>query len=148
MACNQLGLLCPVHNGSIVLTTHSMEEADTLCTRIGIMAQGKMRSLGSSTELKKRHGQGYRLSFTLKKEGSEVDEALLHNELCPTAQLIYSFSKSRVYLLPIEGEHRIVQCSALLVCLTPGCLTFPLSSPLSFTKHCLLWCAVGHVMRW
>eukprot|EP01043_Picozoa_sp_COSAG02_P044038 COSAG02_NODE_3889_length_6077_cov_5.012953_4_plen_126_part_00 len=99
-----------------------MEEADTLCTRIGIMAQGKMRSLGSSTELKQRHGQGYRLSFTLKKEGSEVDEALLHNELCPTAQLIYSFSKSRVYLLPIEGEHRTVQCSVLLV---RRCLTFP-----------------------
>ena len=80
-----------------------MEEADTLCTRIGIMAQGKMRSLGSSTELKKRHGQGYRLSFTLKKVGSDVDEALLRNELCPTATLIYSFNKSRVYLLPTEG---------------------------------------------
>ena len=88
---------------SIVLTTHSMEEADTLCTRIGIMAQGKMRSLGSSTELKTRHGQGYRLSFTLKQEGGGVDEALLRNELCPTATLIYSFNKSRVYLLPTEG---------------------------------------------
>ena len=98
-----------------------MEEADTLCTRIGIMAQGKMRSLGSSTELKKRHGQGYRLSFTLKKEGNEADEALLRNELCPTAQLIYSSSKSRVYLLPIEGEHRILQRSGLLMC---GGLTF------------------------
>jgi len=90
---------------SIVLTTHSMEEADTLCTRIGIMAQGKMCSLGSSTELKTRHGQGYRLSFTLKREGSEVDEALLRNELCPTATLIYSFAKSRVYLLPTEDTN-------------------------------------------
>lgn len=93
---------------SIVLTTHSMEEADTLCTRIGIMAQGKMRSLGSSTELKTRHGQGYRLSFTLKREDSEVDEALLRNELCPTATLIYSFAKSRVYLLPTEGDYCII----------------------------------------
>lgn len=94
--------LCWIY--SIVLTTHSMEEADTLCTRIGIMAQGKMCSLGTSTELKRRHGQGYRLSFTLKREGSEVDEALLRSELCPTATLIYSFSKSRVYLLPTEGN--------------------------------------------
>ena len=85
-----------------------MEEADTLCTRIGIMAQGKMRSLGSSTELKTRHGQGYRLSFTLKREDSEVDEALLRNELCPTATLIYSFAKSRVYLLPTEGDYCII----------------------------------------
>lgn len=84
----------------IVLTTHSMEEADTLCTRIGIMTQGKLRSLGTSTELKRRHGQGFRLSFTLKSEGAEVDEEIMKAELCPTAELIYSFSKSRVYLLP------------------------------------------------
>jgi ABC-type multidrug transport system ATPase subunit len=108
-----LGLLLPhvpcavllsCGGSSIVLTTHSMEEADTLCTRIGIMTQGKLRSLGSSTELKRRHGQGFRLSFTLKREGAEVDEELLRNDLCPTATLIYSFSKSRVYLLPTEGE--------------------------------------------
>lgn len=84
-----------------------MEEADTLCTRIGIMAQGKMRSLGSSTELKTRHGQGYRLSLTLKRQDSELDEALLRNELCPTATLIYSFAKSRVYLLPTEGNYNL-----------------------------------------
>jgi ABC-type multidrug transport system ATPase subunit len=90
-----------------------MEEADTLCTRIGIMAQGKMCSLGSSTELKTRHGQGYRLSFTLKREGSEVDEALLRNELCPTATLIYSFAKSRVYLLPTEGDHKPIASTVL-----------------------------------
>lgn len=66
------------------------------------MTQGKLRSLGTSTELKTRHGQGFRLSFTLKREGSEVDEEVLKQELCPSATLIYSFAKSRVYLLPTE----------------------------------------------
>ena len=33
---------------SIVLTTHSMEEADALCGRIGIMAYGRLRCLGPS----------------------------------------------------------------------------------------------------
>ena len=32
---------------AIVLTTHSMEEADALCGRIGIMAYGKLRCLGA-----------------------------------------------------------------------------------------------------
>ena len=31
---------------SIILTTHSMEEADVLCDRIGTMAKGKERRKG------------------------------------------------------------------------------------------------------
>ena len=31
----------------LVLTTHSMDEADALCTRIGIMAKGELRCLGA-----------------------------------------------------------------------------------------------------
>ena len=38
---------------SIVLTTHSMEEADALCGRIGIMAYGSLRCLGPSLHLKR-----------------------------------------------------------------------------------------------
>jgi ABC-2 type transport system ATP-binding protein len=37
---------------TILLTTHLMEEADALCTRIGIMHKGKLVTLGSPAELK------------------------------------------------------------------------------------------------
>lgn len=37
---------------AIVLTTHSMEEAELLCGRIGIMAKGAMRCLGNHQHLK------------------------------------------------------------------------------------------------
>lgn len=37
---------------TIFLTTHSMEEADELCTRIGIMHRGKIAAIGTPTELK------------------------------------------------------------------------------------------------
>ena len=36
---------------TIVLTTHYMEEAETLCDRIGIMCQGKMLHTGTAREL-------------------------------------------------------------------------------------------------
>ena len=36
-----------VHNCSIVLTTHSMEEAEALCHRLVIMVNGEFRCLGS-----------------------------------------------------------------------------------------------------
>ena len=46
---------------SVVLTTHSMEECEALCPRIGIMAQGKLRCLGSAQRLKSRFGKGFQI---------------------------------------------------------------------------------------
>jgi len=39
---------------SVILTTHSMEEADALCERIGIMADGELQCVGSQLHLKNR----------------------------------------------------------------------------------------------
>lgn len=48
---------------AIVLTTHSMEEADVLGDRIAIMARGRLRCIGSSTHLKHRFGSGYQVQL-------------------------------------------------------------------------------------
>ena len=37
----------------IILTTHSMEEADVLGDKIGVMSHGKIQAFGTSTRLKK-----------------------------------------------------------------------------------------------
>jgi ABC-type multidrug transport system ATPase subunit len=50
---------------SVVLTTHSMEECEALCTRIGIMVDGSFRCLGSSQQLKDRYGLGYQIEVRL-----------------------------------------------------------------------------------
>ena len=50
---------------AIVLTTHSMEEADALCNSIGIMIRGQMRALGTSQELKSNHGEGFMVSVRI-----------------------------------------------------------------------------------
>ena len=44
---------------AIILTTHSMEEADILSDRIGIMTKGRLRCIGNSIRLKSRFGTGY-----------------------------------------------------------------------------------------
>lgn len=44
-----------------ILTTHSMEEADALCSRVGIMVKGELRCLGSTQHLKNKFGAGYQL---------------------------------------------------------------------------------------
>uniref|UniRef100_A0AAV1TLF6 ABC transporter domain-containing protein n=1 Tax=Peronospora matthiolae TaxID=2874970 RepID=A0AAV1TLF6_9STRA len=45
-------------NSTIVLTTHSMEESEALCSRVGIMVGGRLRCLGSVQHLKSRFGDG------------------------------------------------------------------------------------------
>ncbi|GFR51512.1 hypothetical protein Agub_g13927, partial [Astrephomene gubernaculifera] len=50
---------------AIVLTTHSMEEADILGDRIAIMARGKLRCIGTSLRLKQRFGSGYTLAVSV-----------------------------------------------------------------------------------
>ncbi|KAJ3085592.1 hypothetical protein HK102_014025, partial [Quaeritorhiza haematococci] len=53
---------------TIVLTTHSMDEAEVLAQRIGIMSRGRLRCLGSPMHLKQKYGSGYRLSFSVENE--------------------------------------------------------------------------------
>jgi len=49
---------------TIILTTHSMEEAEVLCQRIGIMAKGTLRCLGPQVRLKNKYGSGFKISFS------------------------------------------------------------------------------------
>ncbi|KAG0033431.1 hypothetical protein BGZ81_008517 [Podila clonocystis] len=51
---------------TVVLTTHSMEEADVLSDRIAIMTSGQLRCIGTSLHLKELYGSGFRLSVTSK----------------------------------------------------------------------------------
>lgn len=46
---------------ALVITTHSMEEADVLCSRIGIISHGKLRCIGNQTHLKNKFTGGYQL---------------------------------------------------------------------------------------
>ncbi|PAV79241.1 hypothetical protein WR25_13280 [Diploscapter pachys] len=51
---------------TIVITSHSMEECEALCTRIAIMDQGKIRCIGSKQHLKNKFGEGYSLTVKLR----------------------------------------------------------------------------------
>lgn len=61
----------------IMLTTHYMDEADALAHRIGIMAGGKLRVLGSPQHLKSHHGGGYRVEVSGPAAAAERVAALI-----------------------------------------------------------------------
>ncbi|RKP23674.1 P-loop containing nucleoside triphosphate hydrolase protein, partial [Syncephalis pseudoplumigaleata] len=46
---------------SVVLTTHSMEEADALCDRIAVMVNGRVQAIGTPQRLKNVYGAGYKI---------------------------------------------------------------------------------------
>ncbi|XP_047128528.1 ATP-binding cassette sub-family A member 2 isoform X1 [Hydra vulgaris] len=49
-----------INNGkSVVLTSHSMEECETLCSRIAIMVNGEFKCLGTPQHLKNKYGLEY-----------------------------------------------------------------------------------------
>ncbi|XP_043768571.1 phospholipid-transporting ATPase ABCA7 isoform X9 [Cervus elaphus] len=57
-------LLDVVREGrSVVLTSHSMEECEALCSRLAIMVNGRFRCLGSTQHLKGRFGAGHTLTL-------------------------------------------------------------------------------------
>jgi len=70
--------LTPEKRPSVVLTTHSMEECEALCPRIGIMANGRLRCLGSAQRLKSKFGQGYQVEMKIKNV-EEVDSDYIWN---------------------------------------------------------------------
>jgi ATP-binding cassette subfamily A (ABC1) protein 3 len=57
-------MLKRLDDSSLVLTTHRMDEAESLCDNIVIMINGRFVCYGSPGHLKEQYGQGY--SITMK----------------------------------------------------------------------------------
>jgi ATP-binding cassette subfamily A (ABC1) protein 3 len=66
-------ILRTMSHRSVILTTHSMDEAEALCQRIGIMVQGQLRVLGSKQHLKSRFGSGFELVVKMNVVEGQLD---------------------------------------------------------------------------
>ena len=53
---------------SIILTSHSMEECEILCSRLAIMVEGRFKCLGTPTHIKQKFGRGYTVSLLFQNE--------------------------------------------------------------------------------
>ncbi|KAL0993447.1 hypothetical protein UPYG_G00108010 [Umbra pygmaea] len=62
---------------AIIITSHSMEECEALCTRLAVMVNGQFKCLGSPQHLKSKFGSGYTLLAKVRVE-SEVADSDLH----------------------------------------------------------------------
>ncbi|XP_001496596.3 ATP-binding cassette sub-family A member 13 [Equus caballus] len=88
---------------AVVLTSHSMEECEALCTRLAIMVNGSFRCLGSPQHIKNRFGDGYTVKVWLHKEANQ------HNAISDCLKLYFpgiQFKGQRLNLLEYHVPKR------------------------------------------
>ncbi|XP_074285015.1 ABC transporter A family member 7-like [Silene latifolia] len=90
---------------AIILTTHSMEEAEVLCDRIGIFVDGGLQCIGNPKELKGRYGGSYVFTMTTSAEHDAEVEKMVQN-LSRNSQKIYHISGTQKFEIP-KHEIRI-----------------------------------------
>ncbi|CAG8552654.1 4879_t:CDS:2 [Paraglomus occultum] len=82
---------------TIMLTTHSMEEAEVLCQRVSIMTQGTLRCIGPQLRLKEKYGRGFKLSFSGRTANMETAIGFIESLLPPTARRLPSYTTNVTY---------------------------------------------------
>lgn len=86
----------------ILLTTHSMDEAEALCNRIGIMAKGSLLCIGTQNHLRSRYGDSFELSFTTSQQSVDsirTLELFLENHFSHVTK-VSSYGRSQVFTIP------------------------------------------------
>jgi len=105
---------------TVVLTTHSMEEAEALCDRIAIQVKGQLRCLGSPLHIKHKYGSGYQLELFCEpravrggssvagetREPAECNDEItrfVHSRLSRAASLLERHAGRYLFQLPPMG---------------------------------------------
>uniref|UniRef100_H2YP07 ABC transporter domain-containing protein n=1 Tax=Ciona savignyi TaxID=51511 RepID=H2YP07_CIOSA len=94
-------------NRGAILTTHYMDEADALCSRVGIMVKGQLQCLGSTQHLKNKFGQGYSLELKVQQHvdtnNQDQIKVFVENLFGEGVTQTDHFAHRFVYKIPQEG---------------------------------------------
>ncbi|GFT61858.1 ATP-binding cassette sub-family A member 5 [Nephila pilipes] len=69
----------PMIDRTLILSTHSSNEAEVNCSRIGLFISGILRCIGTSQELKKQFSKGFELTIRMKASRDDAFNSLLSN---------------------------------------------------------------------
>jgi len=96
---------------TVVLTTHSMEEAEALCDRIAIQVKGQLRCLGPPNHIRQKYGSGYQLEMFCEPHEAPAP-GLSFSQVRPSQNVI-DFVHSRLSveatLLEFHGDRYLFQ---------------------------------------
>jgi ATP-binding cassette, subfamily A (ABC1), member 3 len=73
-------------DATVVLTTHSMEEAEALSSRLGIMVKGNFQCIGTPQHIKNKYGEGLEIELKLRNpQRAELMQIMRRHNLQPMA---------------------------------------------------------------
>jgi len=81
-----------MNDSAVILTTHSMEEAEFLCDRLAILVNGHLSCIGSPEHLKMKYGDSYVLELQSKDIDRFQEEIVEENHLF--GEMEYKMDKS------------------------------------------------------
>ncbi|CDP14120.1 unnamed protein product [Coffea canephora] len=87
----------------ILLTTHSMDEADVLGDRIAIMANGTLKCCGSSLYLKHQYGVGYTLTLVKSAPCASPAADIVYQHI-PSATCVSEVGTEISFKLPLSSS--------------------------------------------
>eukprot|EP00808_Paulinella_micropora_P004266 g38508.t1 len=87
---------------AVVLTSHSMEECEALCTRIGILASGSLRCLGTAQHLKGRFGKALQVEVSSGHRRIEPVRRWMRTAF-PDAKEIEAYGSKAKYKLSFQA---------------------------------------------
>jgi ABC-type multidrug transport system ATPase subunit len=79
------------YNRAMILTTHFMDEAESLCSRIGIMTNGHLRCIAGQQRLKSKYGGGYKVTINYNEDDWNSVQKMMHDGCGRNVQLIHRF---------------------------------------------------------
>ena len=88
---------------SVIMTTHSMDEAETLCKRMGIMVNGEFVCLGRANQIKEKYGYGFEADVRIKPM-TEIQKNEIYNEYCLNPNLVINEDNIKDILIKINKE--------------------------------------------
>jgi len=94
---------------TIILTTHYMDEAEHLCTRIALLKKGKLLSIGKPGELIKEYGGVKVMIFEIK--GGVREEHLVKIRAALNEKTVVS--KGDLLFIPFKQEHSLEKVLAV-----------------------------------
>ncbi|CAK0827137.1 unnamed protein product [Prorocentrum cordatum] len=90
---------------TVILTTHSMEEAEALSDRLAIQVRGRLRCVGTPDHIKSTYGAGYQLELLvgggLAGSGPAPEVERFVAGLCPAARLLEHHEGRYLFQLPL-----------------------------------------------
>jgi len=89
---------------SFILTSHSMDEVEKLCSRISIMVAGKFKAIGTFNYLKEKYSQGFTITIRIKNNLKLKDyikslKDRMHQDFNGQATLKEFYMNSMVYII-------------------------------------------------